>query len=109
MTNAGRLGDVPLYVHYPQAEPRMSNAAISITSIAPTIWHYLDQPIPGAVTHARCCCPKKRWRSARNRSRHCSAAASKPSTRSEAPVAYARGARKPPAQHRRAGSAIHRK
>lgn len=49
VTNAGRLGDVPLYVHYPQAEPRVSNAAISITSIAPTIWHYLDQPTPGAV------------------------------------------------------------
>jgi arylsulfatase A-like enzyme len=50
VSNAGRLGDVPLLVHYPDVQPRVSNAAVSITSIAPSVWHYLNQSIPGAVS-----------------------------------------------------------
>jgi arylsulfatase A-like enzyme len=47
---SGRFGDVPLYVRYPGVSPRVSNAAVSLTSIAPTVLHYVDAPIPGAVS-----------------------------------------------------------
>jgi arylsulfatase A-like enzyme len=47
---AARFGDVPLYVRYPGVQPRVSSAAVSLTSIARTIYHYLDMPIPAGVS-----------------------------------------------------------
>lgn len=46
---AARFTDVPLYVHYPGVVPRRSLAAVSLTSLARTVLHYLDRPIPGAL------------------------------------------------------------
>ena len=46
---AARFTDVPLYVHYPGVVPRRSLAAVSLTSVARTVLHYLDKPIPGAL------------------------------------------------------------
>jgi arylsulfatase A-like enzyme len=41
-----RFTDVPLIVHAPGMAPRSSRAAVSLTSIAPTILHFLDLPMP---------------------------------------------------------------
>jgi len=46
---AARFTDVPLYVHYPGVVPRRSLAAVSLTSVARTVLHYLDEPIPNTV------------------------------------------------------------
>lgn len=45
----GRFTDVPLYVRYPGVTARRSKAPVSLTDIAPTVLHYLKQPIPGGV------------------------------------------------------------
>jgi hypothetical protein len=47
---AARFTDIPLYVHYPGVAPRRSLAAVSLTSVARTVLHYLDKPIPSALS-----------------------------------------------------------
>jgi arylsulfatase A-like enzyme len=43
---AGRFTDVPLWVRYPGVQPRRSSAPVSVTNLATTVLHYLDQEVP---------------------------------------------------------------
>jgi hypothetical protein len=45
----GRFTDVPLIVHYPNVTPSVSITPVILTQLAPTILHYLDQPLPRGV------------------------------------------------------------
>lgn len=44
-----RYTDVPLFVYYPGVRPRVSKAAVSLSDIAPTVLHFLQQAIPESV------------------------------------------------------------
>jgi hypothetical protein len=46
----GRLTEVPLYVRAPGTAPRRSLAPVTLTDLAPTVLHYLDLPIPAAMS-----------------------------------------------------------
>jgi arylsulfatase A-like enzyme len=41
-----RYTDIPLIVRYPGVTPRVSNAAVSLPSLAATVLHYLGLPLP---------------------------------------------------------------
>jgi arylsulfatase A-like enzyme len=45
----GRFTDVPLYVRYPGVTPRVSRAAVSLTSLMPSVLHYVGMKVPAAV------------------------------------------------------------
>jgi arylsulfatase A-like enzyme len=44
-----RFTDIPLIVRYPGVRPRRSLAAVTLTDVAPTVLHFLDQAIPGSL------------------------------------------------------------
>jgi arylsulfatase A-like enzyme len=46
----GLFTDVPLYVSYPGVTPRVSRAAVSLTSLMPSVMHFLGKKLPADIS-----------------------------------------------------------